>query len=168
MITRPLSTSILSATVLSVCALALSACATSGGAAYGPASGSRDSGYSERFIESDRARITYVADTREAAQSGAMRRAAELAVERGYSHVEVVTRFTGGVDGEPAERRRGGPSVGVGVGTGGLGVGIGLPIGRGKARSGRVQEDLEVILRNDEGEGRRVYRASEILADTSI
>ena len=146
-----------------LCALALCACATGGTAAYGPASEPGRPGYSERFIESDRARIVYVADSRQAAQDGALRRAAELALARGYSHVEVVSRETGQAGPSGASRPPPSTRFGIGVGAVGVGVGVGVPVGRDTS-GGRIREDLEVILRNDEGEGRRVYRAQDVLA----
>ena len=151
-------------------ALLLCACA-SGPKPYGAARGG-DAGYTERFIENDRARITYVDSDRGAATDYALLRAAELAVERGFTHFEVVREDTLAVD-TGRTGRRGGirPSVGVGVGTGrrvggiGVGGGISIPIpigGGGGSDPALYEREIEVIFRNGPGTN-NAYEARDVL-----
>lgn len=123
--------------------VALGACAT--GAPYGPASSERASGYSVMAIENNRFRITYRDQTMELARSRALRRAAELTLERGDDWFQVVSAYTD--TGELAGG--GGSSVSIGGSSGssgrssfGVGVGIALPLG---GSTGPVEHVLEIV-----------------------
>lgn len=154
-------TTFLSALVLTA---ALGACATA--PAYGPAEGPGDYGYADQPIEDDRYRVSYRGKSLAAAEDGAIRRAADLAVANGYDWFTVVNRSAEGV-GEP---RRGGPTIGIGGSTGGwrsgAGVGVSLPLGGGGRQEAQVL--LEVIM----GDGRRpdgpqTYDARSVLSNVA-
>ncbi len=122
----------------------LGACATS--APYGPATSANAKGYTVLPIENNRFRITYKDNSEELARTRALRRAAEVTLERGDDWFQVVTAYTdtGELSGG------GGTSVSIGGSGGssgrssvGVGVGIALPLGGGA--SGPVEHVLEII-----------------------
>lgn len=112
-------------------AAVLAGCTTT--TAYGPAMRPGAIGFAERPIESDRWRVSFRAGSDappELAQDFALRRAAELTLERGYDWFRVVDRtleatpptsprFSVGLGGGGySYGRRSASGVGVGVGTG--------------------------------------------------
>ena len=123
--------------------LILGACATE--TAYGPATSDRAKGYSEMAIENNRFRITYRDNTMELARSRALRRAAEITIERGDDWFQIVNAYsdTGELSGG------GGSSVSIGGSGGssgrssfGVGVGVSLPLG---GNSGPVEHVMEIV-----------------------
>ena len=123
--------------------IVLGACATS--VPYGPATNDRAGGYSVMAIENNRFRITYRDKTMEVARSRALRRAAELTLERGDDWFQIVSAYTD--TGELAGG--GGSSVSIGGSSGssgrssfGVGVGIALPLG---GSTGPVEHVLEIV-----------------------
>jgi hypothetical protein len=143
-------------------ALLLAACATA--PVYGPAASPSDYGYREQPIEEGRYRVSYRGKTLAAAEDGAIRRAADLAVANGYDWFTVVSRSAEGVG-----ARRGGPTVGVGGSSGGwrgggVGVGVSLPLGGG--RSNEAVVSLEVLMGDGlKPEGPQTYDARSVLAN---
>ena len=140
----------------------LAACAST--PAYGPAEGS-GYGYKETPIEDGRYRVSYRGRDQAAAEDGALRRAAELAVARGADWFTVVSRQTDG------EVRRGGPSIGIGGGTGGRGGGVGLgvqlPLGGGGGGARTVY--LEVLTGSGpRPDGPQTYDARSVLANANL
>lgn len=112
-------------------ALTLAACVTP--TRYAPAARPGDLGFSERPIESDRWRVSFRAGSGASpalAEDYALRRAAELTLERGYGWFRVTNRFVeatsptsprfsvGGGSTSFSGRRRSGFGVGVGAGLG--------------------------------------------------
>ena len=148
--------------ILLLALLPLAACAST--SAYGPAEGN-GSGYKDTRIEANRYRVSYKANDPAAAEDGALRRAAELAVAQGGDWFTVVSRQT---DAAPA--RRSGPTVGIGGGTGGRGGGVGLgvqlPLGGGGGGARTVF--LEVLIGSGERpDGPQTYDARQVLANAS-
>ena len=142
-------------------AATLGACASNAG--YGPAERSSDYGYRSQTIEDGRYRVSYRGRALAAAEDGALRRAAELAVERGADWFTVVSRAA---DGQPI--RRGGPSVGIGGSTGGrrggVGLGVSLPLGGGG--SAPVSVSLEVVTgTGPKPDDPQTYDARSVLAN---
>ncbi|MEL7042927.1 MAG: hypothetical protein AAGL90_15510 [Pseudomonadota bacterium] len=139
----------------------LAACASS--VPYGPAESSDAKGYSVVPIENNRFRVTYKDSTRELARTRALRRAAEVTLERGDDWFQVVTGYS-----DTGELAGGGSSVGIGASGGsrgntsvGLGVGVSLPLG-GSSQS--VLHVLEIVT----GDGVKpdnadAYDAAEVL-----
>ena len=145
-------------------AAALAACAST--PAYGPADSASDYGYRSQVIEDGRYRVTYQAKGLPAAEDGALRRAAELAVERGADWFTVVNRSADG-----GQRVGGGSSVGIGGGTGGrrggVGLGVSLPLGGG--RTAPVVVALEVLTGTGaKPEGPQTYDARSVLANSTV
>lgn len=130
---------------IAVSALALlGACATS--TPYGPATSANAKGYTVLPIENNRFRITYKDSSEDLARTRALRRAAEITLERGDDWFQVVNAYTDA--GELAGG--GGTSVSIGGSGGssgrssvGVGVGIALPLGGGS--SGPVEHVLEIV-----------------------
>lgn len=131
---------------VSLAALAvLSACATA--TVYRPAATEGGLGYSETALEDRRFRVNFRSGSDVSAVQAhdlALRRAAELTLERGYDWFEVTGRFT-----EPATGG-GGPRFSLGLGGadfgnasavgGGVGVGFG-----GRSQTGYVTT-LEIVM----------------------
>jgi len=122
-------------------ALALTACATA--PTYGPSDG--DSyGYRDQIIETGRYRVSYFADDRQEAESGALRRAAELTLQEGFDHFVIISRSNETTQQAPRS------SVSIGGGTAssrsGFGLGVSVPIGETREE---VSTWLEIIM----GEG---------------
>jgi len=129
---------------LAASALALlGACATS--APYGPATSATGTGYSVQPIENNRFRISYRDASMDVARSRALRRAAEITLDRGDTWFLIVTAYS-----DTNELAGGsGTSVSVGGSAGssgrssvGVGVGIALPLG---GSSEPVEHVMEII-----------------------
>ena len=149
---------------LALCA-GLAACAST--PAYGPAERASDYGYRSQVIEDGRYRVSYRGQSLSAAEDGALRRAAELATERGADWFTVVSRAADG----GAQVRGGGPTIGIGGGTGGrrggVGLGVSLPLGGGQ-RSTPVTVSLEVVTGTGEKpEGPQTYDARSVLVNVA-
>jgi len=141
--------------------LVLAACAST--TPYGPA-GNGQYGYTEQPIEQDRYRVSYKARAVDEAESGALRRAAELTLQQGYTTFTVVSRST---DREIV--RSSGTSVGIGGGTGsrntGVGIGVSLPLGGGGS-GGDATTRLEIVMSNQtERASPNVYDANATLTN---
>ncbi len=142
--------------------LFLVACTTS--PSYGPRETPGGFGFADQKIETGRYRVTYRARNAAAAENGALRRAAELAIAEGFSNFTVVSRDL------ETTRDRSRSSVGIGGGTGGrrsgVGVGVSLPLGGG---SEEVAINLQVVMGNGERSGDpRQYDARETLSNLSM
>jgi len=131
-------------------ALALTACAT-GPSAYGPASGSNSLGFQNTQIEKDRFRIAYTGRTEAEARDFVLLRAAEIALNEGYTHFKVLGGNTSGNGG----------SSGIGSGRGGFGrrgsrtnvnLGIGIHDVARALEGSKVTESIEVILKRSGAE----------------
>ena len=156
--------SFMTRTLLPLAALALAACAST--PAYGPAEDASDYGYRSQVIEDGRYRVSYRAKQVAAAEDGALRRAAELAVERGADWFTVVNRSADG-----GQLRGGGSSIGIGGGTGGrrggVGLGVSLPLGGG--RTAPVTVALEVVTGDGpKPDGTQTYDARSVLANVPV
>ena len=144
--------------------LVLGACATE--TVYGPATSDRAKGYSEMAIENNRFRITYRDNTMELARSRALRRAAEITLERGDDWFQVVSAYSD--TGELAGG--GGSSVSIGGSSGssgrssfGVGVGVSLPIGGG---SGPVEHVMEIVTApGPKPDNPDAYDAADVIAN---
>jgi len=145
-------------------ALVLAGCQTAP-TAYAPI-GDGKTGFYEQPIESDRFRVSFVGKSEGEARDFALLRAAEIAVERGYSHFEVLRGATEG------DARRGGvrPSVGVGVGSGGgyygrrrTNVGLGVGFDLGQLGGKRVSHSIEVKLRRNGSDAPNTYSAKDVI-----
>lgn len=167
-----------------IAALALCACAT-GPTPYQAANSSGGLGYSSQPIENDRVRISYTARQPDEAESFALRRAAEVAAERGAPFFEVLRQDTF-ADGGAV--RGGGSGVNVGVGGGttiggrrgfgrssGVGVGVGVDLGRvfgGGGGDRLATSTLDIRLRQARPEGEagavNTYSTREVLEQFSI
>jgi len=134
---------------VAISALALvSACATS--VPYGPAAKDGAKGYSVLPIENNRFRITYKDNSMDLARSRALRRAAELTLEKGDDWFSV---SIGGASGSGGRS-----SVGVGLG-------VSLPLG---GSSGPVEHVLEIVTApGAKPDNPDAYNASEVLANLS-
>lgn len=152
--------------LLSLCLAALMACATP--TRYGPAVQPGAVGFSERPIESDRWRVGFRAGSGASpalAEDYALRRAAELTVERGFDWFRVVDRFVeatgatsprfsiGGGSSSFSGRRYSGSSIGAGVGFGFGGEpapasSLEVLFGRGPAPPEPDVYDAREVLRN--------------------
>ena len=145
--------------------LALGACATS--VPYGPATSDGAKGYSVVPIENNRFRVSYKASSLELARSRALRRAAEVTLDRGDDWFQVVSAYSD--TGELAGG--GGTSVSVGGATGsggrssvGVGLGIALPLGGGS--SGPVVHVLEIVTApGEKPDNPDAYSAADVLAN---
>ena len=145
----------------------LGACATS--APYGPAASDGAKGYTVLPIENNRFRISYKDNSEELARTRALRRAAEVTLERGDDWFQVVTAYTdaGELSGG------GGTSVSIGGSGGssgrssvGVGVGIALPLGGGS--SGPVEHVLEIITApGAKPDNPNAYDADDVLMNLS-
>ena len=148
---------------LPLAALLLAACASNAG--YGPAERASDYGYRSQVIEDGRFRVSYRGRDIVQAEDGAIRRAAELSVERGADWFTVVSRAADG-----GEVRRGGPTVGIGGSTGGrrsgVGLGVSLPLGGGG--SAPVTVSMEVVTGSGpKPDGPQTYDARSVLANVA-
>lgn len=142
--------------------LTLAACATP--QPYGPAASAGAAGYSSQMIEDDRARVTY-RGRGDAARINdyALRRSAELTLDRGYDWFEVVNRFT-----EPEGYGGGGPRFSVGAGTADFGrasaVGGGVGIGFGGNGQNGYTATMEIVMGQGPAPERgNVYDARAVL-----
>lgn len=144
--------------------LALGACATN--VPYGPAASDSAKGYSVLPIENNRFRITYKDSSMELARSRALRRAAELTLEKGDDWFQVVSAYS-----DTGELAGGGSSVSIGGGSSsggrssvGLGVGISLPLGGGS--SGPVEHVMEIVTApGAKPDNPDAYDAEDVLAN---
>jgi len=150
-------------------ALALTACAT-GPSAYGPANGN-SMGFENTQIEKDRFRIAYTGRSEAEARDYALLRAAEIALNEGYSHFKVLggnVSSNGG--GSPVSSR-----IGIGIGSGGYGwgrrggtrtnvnLGIGIHDVARALEGTKVTESIEVVLkRSGGGDDPAVYDAKSV------
>jgi hypothetical protein len=135
-----------------VAALSLTACAT-GPSVYGPANGN-SLGFQNTQIERDRFRISYTGRSEAEARDYALLRAAEIALNEGYSHSPVSSR------------------IGIGIGSGGYGYGRGsrtnVNFGIGvhdvaRAFGGsKVTESIEVVLKRSGSDDPSVYNAKSV------
>ena len=150
---------------IAVSALALlGACATS--APYGPASSDSAKGYSVQPIENNRFRIAYRDNSMDVARSRALRRAAEVTLEKGDEWFLVVNAYS-----DTGELAGGGSSVSIGGGSSsggrssvGVGVGISLPLGGGS--SGPVEHVMEIVTApGEKPDNPNAYNASDVLAN---
>lgn len=146
-------------------ALALAACTTT--TSYMAAQRSGDLGYAERPIENDRWRVSFRAASGaspQLAQDLALRRAAELALERGYAWFTVTDRAVEAT--APTT-----PRIGLGVGGGGVNygrrtaVGVGLSTGLGFGGEPAPMASLEVVFgRGAKPDSPDAYDARQVLA----
>lgn len=122
-------------------ALGLAACATA--PVYQPASGRTALGYQDQRIEANRYRISYRAQTPEAANDFALRRAAEITVNDGADWFEVISRDT---DRNATSRSGSRVSIGGATGSGGgVSLGGGIGFGLGSASTGQSYVSIEII-----------------------
>ena len=138
--------------------LALTACAT-GPSAYGPAPTSSSLGFQNTQIEKDRFRIAYTGRTEGEARDFVLLRAAEIALNEGYSHFKVLGGNTSSNGGSsPVSSRIG---IGIGSGRGGFGrrgsrtnvnLGIGIHDVARALEGSKVTESIEVILKRSGAE----------------
>lgn len=149
---------------VAVSALALvGACATQ--SPYGPATRDGGAGYSVMPIENNRFRITYTDKSAEIARSRALRRAAELTLERGDEWFQIVTAYS-----DTGELSGGGSSVSIGGAGGssgrssvGVGVGIALPLG---GSSSSVEHVMEIVTATGaKPDNPDAYDASDVLSN---
>lgn len=141
------------------------ACATT--TRYVPAREPGGVGFSERPIESDRWRVGFRAESGappELAQDLALRRAAELTLERGYDWFRVVDRT---LEATPPTS----PRFSVGLGGGGYSfgrrsaTGVGLGVGTGFGGEAAPAASLEVMFgRGPKPDDPDVYGARDVLA----
>jgi len=153
--------------ISSAAILALTACAT-GPSAYGPAVGN-DLGFKNTKIEKDRFRVRYSGRSPEEARDYALLRAAQIALNEGYSHFKVVngTGYNNGPN-APISSHLG---IGIGQGFGGrtrthtnLGVGI-YDVARAVEGS-KATEEIEIFLQNTGSNGGKipnVYEAQSVV-----
>jgi hypothetical protein len=149
----------------SVALLAIAACAATP-TVYGPASGGNTTGYREQRIETERYRITFRAnsDLKPAqVEDLAMRRAAEIAIQNGYSWFNVVTRNTDLVNGRNSPS---GPTLGIGGSSGSYGSAVGVGVGFNFGSDTRQYEaTLEVLFgRGAKPVDPNAYDAQQVLA----
>ncbi len=147
-------------------ALSLAACAT-GPSAYGPAAGSSSLGFKNTQIEKDRFRISYTGRSREEARDYALLRAAEIAINEGYSHFKVIGG--GGYDNGPSAPVS--SRIGIGFGNGYYGrgrstvnLGIGIHDVARALEGNKATETMEVILLRSGGsrDDGNIYNAKSI------
>lgn len=142
----------------------LTACA-SGPAAYGPAKNYDSVGFKNTKIQSDRFRVSYTANNPAEAQDFALLRAAQITLDEGYSHFEIIGGNTSG------RSPRSGISSSVGVGFGGrgyrrggtsVGLGVGLNDVVSAIEGDRVTNSIEIRLLNSGGNSNDIYDAKSI------
>lgn len=141
----------------------MGACATS--VPYGPATKDGGKGYLVLPIENNRFRISYTDSSVDLARSRALRRAAELTVEKGDDWFQIVTAYS-----DTGELSGGGSSVSIGGSGGnsgrssvGVGVGLSLPLG---GSSGPVTHVLEIVTADGaKPDNPDAYSASDVLAN---
>lgn len=151
--------------IAAAAAVSLSACATA--TAYGPARQAGGVGFAERPIETDRWRVSFRAGSDappELAQDFALRRAAEVTVERGYDWFRVVDRTLEAT--APTS-----PRFSFGLGGGGYSFGrrsasgVGVGVGTGFGGEAAPAASLEILLgRGPTPRDPDVYDAREVLA----
>ena len=151
-------------------ALALTACAT-GPSAYGPSDG-RSLGFENTQIEKDRFRIAYTGRTEAEARDYVLLRAAEIALNEGYTHFKVLGGNTSSNGGSSPVSSR----IGIGIGSGGYGwgrrgrgtrtnvnLGIGINDVARALQGSKVTESIEVVLkRSGGGDDPSVYNAQSV------
>ena len=149
---------------LAVSALALlGACATS--VPYGPAATESAKGYSVIPIENNRFRVSYKDSSIELARSRALRRAAELTLERGDDWFQIVSAYsdTGELSGGGSSVSIGGSSGSYGRSSVGVGLGISLPLG---GSAGPVVHVLEIVTApGAKPDNPDAYDAADVLAN---
>lgn len=143
----------------------LGACATS--VPYGPATSDSAKGYSVLPIENNRFRITYRDTSMDLARSRALRRAAELTLEKGDDWFQIVSAYsdTGELaGGSGSSVSIGGASGSSGRSSVGVGVGISLPLGGGS--SGPVEHVMEIVTApGAKPDNPDAYNAADVLAN---
>ena len=145
-------------------AIALTGCA-SGPSAFGPAKNYDSVGFRNTQIQNDRFRVSYTASNPAEAQDFALLRAAQITLDEGYSHFEIIG---GNLTGR-APRSGISSSIGVGFGGGGYrhgGTSVGLGVGLNDVVSAiegeRVTNDIEIRLLNSGGTGQDIYDAKSV------
>ncbi len=153
-----------------LCGLALTACVTP--TRYAPAARPGGVGFVERPIESDRWRISFRAGSGAApglAEDFALRRAAEVTLERGFDWFRVVDRFveaTGPTS--PRFSIGGGSSSFSGRRRSGFGLGVGAGVGFGFGGEPAPAASLEVLFgRGPAPREPDVYDAREVVGSIS-
>lgn len=135
---------------------------------YGPAASANAMGYRSAKIESDRYRVSFRGNPDLKApqvEDMALRRAAELTTQNGYTWFRIVDRHTEQIGG----RRNGGTSVGVGGSSGSFGSGIGVGLSFDLTPdSRRYETSMEILLGKGEKPGDiDAYDAQSILSRPS-
>jgi len=148
-------------------ALALTACAT-GPSAYGPSDG-RSLGFENTQIEKDRFRIAYTGRSEAEARDYALLRAAEIALNEGYSHFKVLGGNTSSNGGASPVSSRIGIGIGNGYGWGRRGgtrtnvnLGIGIHDVARALEGSKVTESIEVVLKRSGSDDPSVYNAQSV------
>ena len=151
--------------VCAVAALSVAACTTTTSYVAAPRPGGL--GYAERPIENDRFRVSFRAAsgaTPQLAQDLALRRAAELTLERGFQWFTVTDRSVEAT--EPTT-----PRIGLGVGGGGVdygrrsAVGVGVSTGFGFGGEPAPMASLEVVFgRGAKPDDPNAYDAQSVVA----
>ncbi len=148
-----------------ILALSLTACA-SGPTAFGPAQNYDDIGFRQTQIQNDRFRVSYTAANDIEAQDFALLRAAQITLDKGYSHFEVITGHMSG----NLPRSGIGSSVGVGFGNGGYrhgGTSVGVNVGVNDIvrtlEGNRVTNSIEIKLLPTKGTNVNVYEAQSLV-----
>jgi len=151
--------------ILTGMALLVSACAT-GPSAYGPANGST-TGFKNTQIQQDRFRVSYTGQSLEEARDYALLRAAEIAINEGYTHFKVINGYTSDNGRSPVSS-----NIGIGVGSGGgfrrgrtrtnVNVGVGVYDVARALQGSNVTETIEIILENSGSKDPNVYDAKSV------
>lgn len=159
--------------LLAICIapLVLSACAT-GPSSYGPVTEQSSLGFKSMQIEDARFRVSYTGRSSEEAQDYALLRAAEIALDQGFSHFKIVN---GHMEDNGAARSPVSSSIGIGFGSGRRGyygrrggshtnVGVGINVNDlARALQGdRITSSIEILLRNEGGDEPNVYNAESV------
>lgn len=135
-------------------AITLAACASSGPAAYGPAYGN-DTGFKNTKIQQDRFRVSYTGRSEDEARDFALLRAAEIALNEGYSHFKVLGGNVSGNGGAAPISSH----IGIGIGSGGyrrgsathVNLGVGVNDVARAIEGPKVTESIEIILKQSAG-----------------
>ena len=150
--------------IMLLAGLSLTACAA-GPSAFGPAKNYDSVGFKNTKIESDRFRVSYTASNPAEAQDFALLRAAQITLDEGYSHFEIIG---GNLSGNGP---RGGVSSSVGIGFGGggyrrggtsVGLGVGVNDVVRALEGDRVTNTIEIRLLGARGTGNDVYDAKSV------
>lgn len=141
----------------------LTACA-SGPSAYGPAKSYDDIGYKNTKIQHDKFRISYTGRHIDEARDYALLRAAQVTLNEGYSHFEIV-----GGDDWTNGRNPIGTAIGVGVGNGGyrgrrthVDLGVGVHDVTRMIEGDKAKNTIEVVLLGTASQGPNIYDAQSV------